>query len=109
MLPEKIRIAGIDYFVIEQDEIDSNPNVLGQCLYQRAQIQIKKGMSDDKKEQILIHEVLHGCFNEAGYEEQDEDMINRVSIVLYQVLKGNKLTFEQEVKENEVPQKASSG
>ena len=43
----------------------------------------------DRKEQVLVHEVLHGCFWEAGIEEQDEDVINRVSIVLHQILKEN--------------------
>ncbi|MGM0776926.1 MAG: ImmA/IrrE family metallo-endopeptidase [Bacillota bacterium] len=93
MIPDKVKVAGIDYAVIQVDEIDNSPLQMGQILYQKSLIQIKHGMSEDKKEQTLVHELLHACFNEAGFEEQDEDMINRVSIVLYQVLKDNKLHF----------------
>jgi len=50
-------------------------------------------MSRDKKEQTLLHEMLHACFNEAGFDEQDEDVVNRLGIVLYQVLKDNNLSF----------------
>ncbi|WP_370222012.1 ImmA/IrrE family metallo-endopeptidase [Cytobacillus sp.] len=93
MIPNKVTVAGIDYAVIQVDEIDNNPLQMGQILYQKSLIQIKHGMSENKKEQTLVHELLHACFNESGFEEQDEDMINRVSIVLYQVLKDNKLYF----------------
>lgn len=50
-------------------------------------------MSPTKKEQVLIHELLHACIAEAGFDEQDEDVVNRVSIVLYQVLKDNAFDF----------------
>jgi len=93
MLPNKIKVAGIDYQIQEVAEIDDDPSMMGSCLYQRTIIKIKSNMSNDKKEQTLIHELLHACFNEAGFNEQDEDVINRVGIVLYQVLKDNQLSF----------------
>lgn len=63
MIPDKVKVAGIEYQVQEVEE------------------------------QVFIHELPHGCLYEAGIEEQEEDIINRVSIVLYQVLKDNKLYF----------------
>lgn len=93
MLPEVINIAGIDYTVRLVDEIDDDPNMMGSCVYQKTAIKIRNGMSDDKKNQTLVHEMLHACFNEAGFDEQDEDIVNRLGIVLYQVLKDNKLEF----------------
>jgi len=93
MIPEKLKVAGIDYQIQEVEEIDDDPSMMGSCLYQRTIIKIKSNMSNDKKEQTLIHELLHACFNEAGFNEQDEDVINRVGIVLYQVLKDNQLSF----------------
>lgn len=93
MLPEIINIAGIDYNIKLVDEIDDDPSMMGSCVYQKAAIKIRNGMSDDKKNQTLVHEMLHACFNEAGFDNQDEDVVNRLGIVLYQVLKDNKFEF----------------
>lgn len=54
-------------------------------------------MSQERKEQVFVHEMLHACFFEAGYTEQDEDAINRVSAILYQVLKDNAICFGKKV------------
>lgn len=96
MLPEIIKIAGIDYNIELVNEIDDDPRLMGACVYQKSVIKIKNGMSTDKKNQTLIHEMLHACLNEAGFEEQDEDMVNRLGIVLYQVLKENNFSFNFE-------------
>ncbi|MYL44596.1 ImmA/IrrE family metallo-endopeptidase [Virgibacillus halodenitrificans] len=93
MLPPKVNIAGIEYVVREVEGINDRFNTLGMVNYARSVIEIDSDMSKTKKEQIFIHEVLHACFSEAGFDKQDEDVINRVGIVLYQVLKDNKLTF----------------
>lgn len=95
MVPNKVMVAGIGYDVIQVDEIDDDPSILGMCLYSKSLIKIRANMSQDKKEQIFVHEMLHACFNEAGFDEQDEDVINRVGIVLYQVLKNNNLSFSK--------------
>ncbi|MDD9312657.1 ImmA/IrrE family metallo-endopeptidase [Cytobacillus firmus] len=101
MIPSKVKVAGIDYVVNQVGEISNNPFQMGEIIYQKSLIQIKHGMSEDKKEQTLVHELLHACFNEAGFEDQDEDMINRVGIVLYQVLKDNNLYFGKPVVETD--------
>lgn len=45
-----------------------------------------------RKQQTLIHEILHGMLFEAGYEEEiDEQLIKRLSMVMYQVVKENDL------------------
>lgn len=93
MIPNKVKVAGIDYEVREVEELDFDPMHLGDCIYQQSLIRIKQGMSKDKKEQTFVHELLHACFHEAGFDEQDEDTINRVAIVLHQVLKENRLFF----------------
>ncbi|HHY74045.1 MAG TPA: ImmA/IrrE family metallo-endopeptidase [Bacillus bacterium] len=93
MIPNKVIVAGVGYQVISVQEIDDDPNTMGTCLYHKSLIKLKDGLSNDKKEQTFVHELLHACFNEAGFIEQDEDVINRVGIVLYQVLKDNKLNF----------------
>lgn len=93
MLPNKVKVAGVDYQVIEVKEIDDDPTIMGTCLYQKSTIKIKESLSDNKKEQTFVHELLHACFNEAGFQEQDEDLVNRLGVILHQVLKDNNLSL----------------
>jgi hypothetical protein len=91
MIPSEVKIGGIRYEIQEEENMEAHYDHMGLILYTRGVIKLDSDLSQERKEQILIHEVLHGIFFEAGYQEQDEDMINRVSIVLHQVLKDNKL------------------
>lgn len=95
MDPQTIKIAGIGYEVKEVENLEDQFNLLGQILYTRGIIQLEKNLPPDRKVQVFVHEVLHGIFFEAGYEEQDEEMIDRVAKVLYQVLKDNNIVFER--------------
>jgi Zn-dependent peptidase ImmA (M78 family) len=93
LIPKEVKVAGISYSVEEIDKLKERYDLLGQILYQRGLIQIDSELPKDRKEQVFVHELLHACFYEAGIEEHDEDMINRVGIVLYQALKDNNLSF----------------
>jgi Zn-dependent peptidase ImmA (M78 family) len=96
MIPGKIKIMGIEYTVEEKDVviIDGSTNYAGSVSYQHARIEILKEMSKERKEETLIHELLHAVLYESGISEQDEDLVNRASKVLYQVLKDNDLNFK---------------
>lgn len=84
-LPEKIKIAGVHY-EIESIRDDEN---CGTCLFDSLIIRVDPRLKIEKQQQVFIHEMLHAVFWEAGYKEQDEEMIDRVSKVLYQVLIDN--------------------
>ena len=101
MIPNKIKVAGITYEVMEKKDLAKDHSLLGQVLYHYGKIQLDPDIAGDRKEQVLIHEVLHAIFNEAGYTEQDEDLINRVSIVLHQVLKDNDFSWIREQQQEE--------
>ncbi|ENZ7246183.1 ImmA/IrrE family metallo-endopeptidase [Enterococcus hirae] len=90
-LPTNIKIGGMNYRIEEKEAPDNNPQCYGVCVYHDAHIEIKTTLSKERKEQTLIHEMLHAIFFEAGFEEHEEEVVNRVSIVLYQVLKENDL------------------
>lgn len=90
-LPPSIKIGGINYTVEEKETPDNNPQCYGVCVYHDTHIEVKSNLSDERKGQTLIHEILHGVFFEAGFEDHDEEIINRVSTVLYQVIKENDL------------------
>lgn len=91
-LPEEIKVCGINYKVELVDFIDvaGERNYQGMCHFDQTKIEILSSLSDQRKEQTFIHELTHAIFYEAGYDEQDEDMVNRVGIVLHQVLKDLK-------------------
>lgn len=89
MLPTTIKVGGVNYSVAEKENLIQKDELWGEVNYFNTEINIDSSLSNDRKEQVLIHEVTHAIFLEAGYKEQDEDMINRVSIILHQVLKDN--------------------
>ena len=93
MIPGKVRIGGLEYDVKMIDELLNDHDCAGQIVFPVGVIKLDSRLSEDRKEQTLVHEILHGIFEEAGYEEQDEDMVNRLGKVLYQVLKDNELNF----------------
>ena len=93
-LPQSVIVAGIQYKVAikTNDQMpaeDEGHTLLGECGYFDNYIHVNEIACDERKEQVFIHELTHAIFFEAGFEEQDEDMINRVGKVLYQVLKDN--------------------
>jgi hypothetical protein len=95
VIPSKVKIAGIEYEVKEKFGLEQKHGLMGHVLYSMGEIELDDRLHKDRKEQVFVHEVLHACFYEAGYTEQEEDMINRVSAILYQVLKDNKFNFDK--------------
>lgn len=108
---ESIKIAGVDYKVevvdgFEMSESEKRRFIKdghdleeltkwGEAVYHESAIRLWSGLSDEKKKQTLIHEMLHAVFHEAGYDEENEDEVNRLSIVLHQVLKDNDFSWLQ--------------
>lgn len=94
----EIKVCGMTYTVIVQEHFkthDDDRNLWGCCDYEQQKIFIRESLSDQKKKQVLIHELTHAMLHEAGYKEQDEDLVTRFSIILHQVLAENSqlLTF----------------
>lgn len=89
ILPTTVKVGGVNYTVEEQEHLIQKEDIWGKVDYFSTEIQVDASLSIDRKEQTFIHELTHAIFLEAGYKEQEEDMINRVSIVLHQVLKDN--------------------
>ncbi|MCU9614095.1 ImmA/IrrE family metallo-endopeptidase [Caldibacillus lycopersici] len=95
MIPSKVKVAGIEYQIIKKPyvKIGEDRNYRGKCDSNLGKIELAEGMGPDIEEQIFVHELVHACLDQAGYDEHDEDLVNRLGIVLHQVLKDNKLTF----------------
>lgn len=104
-----IKVGGIKYGVVVTDKFDMNENEKreylrqgiepdsltkwGEVEYQESEIRIWSGLSEQKKEQTIIHEMLHAIQHEAGIDEQNEDEVNRVALILHQVLKDNDFSW----------------
>lgn len=89
------KIGGVKYKVQSVKGLAKEHGVLGQIFYDDLLIKIDADLPRERMEETFVHEVLHGIFHEAGYEEQDEDMINRVGKVLYQVFTDNPIRDEE--------------
>ena len=88
----QVEILGVNYEIKELDIVDENPNVLGQIIYQKQEIQIKKSLLKDMKNSTIIHEIVHGILFHSGKQElnEKEDLVESLSSSIYQVLKSNK-------------------
>lgn len=92
-----IKVAGITYKAgleeFPQNEDDTVEN-WGAIEYGIAEITINNVLSPERQSQTLIHELTHAMFAEAGISiENEEDVVNRLSLVLYQVLKDNDFSW----------------
>jgi len=90
-IPKKVKVAGLTYKteIKELITVDGDRNYQGTCDYNKTTIEILDILSEERQREIFIHELTHTIFYEAGYSEQDEDMINRVGKVVHQVLIDN--------------------
>lgn len=93
-----IKVAGITYKVVEKDlstrHEESYGVEMGYCIVTDDTIEINESLTQERKEQTLIHEMTHAMFFEAGLSRDDEeDTVNRLSLVLYQVLKDNDFSW----------------
>ncbi|MGW7932145.1 hypothetical protein ACWEWU_10850 [Staphylococcus xylosus] len=84
-----IDVCGVKYNLVQIEEVDNDPNCLGLCIYSESIIQLKRGISIERKKQVLIHELLHAILYEAGYDEHDEVKVRNLSIVANQVICQN--------------------
>ena len=91
---ESIKVGGINYEVELKDlsTRDDERLQLGWCVFKENKIEINETLTQPRIEQTLIHELVHAIMYEAGLE-QDEDMVNRIGLVLHQVLKDNDFSW----------------
>ena len=88
----QVEILGVNCDIKELDIVDENPDVLGQIIYQKQLIEIKKSLPKDMKNTTILHEILHGILFHSGKQElnKNEDLIESLSNSIYQILKSNK-------------------
>lgn len=103
MLPKKVKVAGVVYKIEEKElsplsEMDKDEGFfqMGWCIKPTTTIQVNSVMSKDKIKQTFVHEMVHALMQESGLDsnlENEEDITNRLGLVLYQTLKDNDFSF----------------
>lgn len=89
---DKVKIGGIVYQIKIKNDLVGETGNWGETNLKKTTIALDSNMSKQRTDQTLVHEIVHGIFEEAGFE-QNEDKVNRLGIVLYQVLKDNDFSF----------------
>lgn len=87
-----ITIAGIGYRVVESCMED---DLFGEIDFKNQVIRIDRNMGTERKNQTLMHEIIHAAMHELGYEElnKDEKIVQGLSAALYHLFKDNKTIF----------------
>ena len=97
---KEIRVGGIDYDVSVKDlsHCDSPELIrLGNHNEADMKIEISDRLPRQKRNQTFIHEMLHAVVCESGAViENEEDVVNQMGLVLYQILSDNDLSFIKE-------------
>lgn len=85
----EIKVGGIHYSIEAKENVMKDTGSLGFCDYEGARIVVDASLAPERMQQVIIHELTHAIMFEAGFDEHDEDMVNRFGIVLHQVLCDN--------------------
>jgi len=101
-IPKQIKIGGLWYEVKTSDYMKSGPNCYGEIDSLDLTINIRNNIHEEMQKQALLHEIIHGILDNAGYDEQDEKLVQAISYGLIQVITDNPYVFvntaETEVK-----------
>ena len=81
--PETVSILGITYRV-KRKRLPDNED--GYIVPRKQRIVLGKHLSDEKAEQVLIHEVVHGILDQLGYMDlyEDERLVQGLAIGLHE-------------------------
>lgn len=97
MIPESVRIGGVEYVVKYTPNLNDGVNMAyGRISYEDCTIELSDtvGKGHEKRCRILWHEILHGIREHAGLEiENEEAIVDMFSKGIYQVLQDNGRRF----------------
>ena len=91
MMPDTIKIGGIDYKILSMDRQISES--YGMTVFESAAIHLDETLCSDMANATLLHEVIE-VINEENELNLKHRAIQTLATQLYQVLKDNKGVFE---------------
>ena len=94
-IPKSIKIGNMSYTVIESDFDDSKQMGSSDTVTQI--IKLKPSLSREKKEETLIHEIVHTILDlsEFDVESENEKLVTCIANGIYQVFKENGLLKDE--------------
>lgn len=82
-----VKICGIPHLVEELPVVDEGSEGVtqGQIIYSEAKIQIKESLPQEIKDEVLIHEIVHGILQHIGEAElcADERFVQALASGIY--------------------------
>ena len=97
-ITKAIKIGGIIYDVVETDRLHSGNNYTAEINYRKSVIEISSNLSKQRKHRDFLHEIIHGIYDNLGYTEHDEKVIDELAGALYQVIIDNPEVFNSNEK-----------
>ena len=93
-LPKQIKVGGLIYNVNLVEEPMETGEEPAAVFYHKQEIRIKDNLPRGMQELCLMHELTHLIFYHIGYyPDDDEEVIDRLSKALYQVMVDNKFSW----------------
>lgn len=92
---DKVKIGNIIYAVNEAD-ILKDSDATGTIKYQSCKILIDRSLEKQMKEQVLLHEIIHGMFYYLGMEEEknNECLVDAIAKGVICLFKDNPKLLE---------------
>lgn len=93
-LPKTVNILGLTYEVQVVEVVDRHDALWGKIDYEAQVIKIDASISDERKHQVFMHELLHGVLSALGFDRlnEDESAVQSISAALYHAL-SNQINF----------------
>ena len=91
MIPEKVKIAGMDWTIEEDREETEHGRYFGTTRHSTCSIYVDPKVSKSRKQQTVCHEILHALSAELldTKGELTEAQVQAVGAGLYQVMRDN--------------------
>jgi hypothetical protein len=100
---QTVDILGIEYRIDEVDSVSKTEPLLGHIDFLKQVIQIDRSLSTEKKEETLLHEILHGIAEATGLDDVlSEQVVQILSRILFDLFKRQKLISSWMVSEKEL-------
>ena len=81
---------GMDYAIEQVEFISREELLVAQIDYLKQKIYLLSDIGQQKKEQAILHEIIHGVFNALGLDYTDEQLTQSLACTLHQVIVDNK-------------------
>lgn len=84
-LPSSINILGMTYQVKEVEVVNKETFLFGEINFITQVIKIDSSLTQERKNQVLMHEIFHGVLEALGLDElnEDEKVVQSISATLY--------------------------